>query len=343
MRWLLDNAMEAAIVLVAALLLVLCWPLASDISTLNALNQRFELTTNFTDAPDYRVNGLIVHVNDGWADIDVRERALELGYVSASFVRRDVSANHLRPIFFDREFRQMSWMQDDVAGTGVIIDNTAAFTPLCFFISDAGSHNRNRWGCGGYAEVDGQGFDWEAHYRRYGFGDLVPSELTHERLEAVPLEAIYVPGKGISNCRLLGVDSSDAYDARLMNDWRTTCSFSIDQKGFALGVEFSRRYQRNYNEFVIKEWSKGENPVQAVFYVTSDSGGRVAVADSDFFRGQAIALRDRYLEKTGRRLPVFSMNLDNFYVADKSVVEYSILANNPFSGLYLRLKAWLLI
>ena len=92
---------------------------------------------------------------------------------------------------------------------------------------------------------------------------------------------------------------------------------------------------------VIKEWSQEENPVQAVFYVTSASGKRVAPADSDFFRGQAIALRDRYLENTGRRLPVFSINLDNFYRADKPVVEYSVWANNPLSALYLRLKGWL--
>ena len=128
-----------------------------------------------------------------------------------------------------------------------------------------------------------------------------------------------------------------------MNDWRTTCSFAIDKDRFALGAEFSRKFQRNYNEFVIKEWSQDENPVLAVFYVTSNDGERVAAADSDFFRGQAIALRDRYLEKTGRRLPVFSLNLDNFYIVDKSVVEYSVLANDPFSALYLRLKAWLSI
>ena len=340
-RWIRNNILEAAIILAAVFFVVLCWPLASDLAALQTLNKRFELTSNATDTPDYRVNGLIVHVNDGWADIEVRERALGLGYVSASFIRRDVSANHLRPIFFDSEFREMSWMQDDVAGTGVILDNEADFTPLCFFISDAGSHNRNRSGCGGYVEVDGQGFDWKAHYARYGFDDRVPPELTHERLDPVPLEAIYVPGEGISNCDLLGVDDSAVYDPRLMSDWRTTCSFAIDKERFALGLEFSRKCQRDYNEFVIKEWSQEENPVQAVFYVTSDSGKQVAPADSDFFRGQAIALRDRYLEKTGRRLPVFSMNLDNFYRADKPVVEYSVWANNPLSALYLRLKGWL--
>jgi hypothetical protein len=340
MRWVYGRAEEAAIVLVAAFFVVLCWPLASDFAILQALNQRFELTTNATDAAAYRVNGLIVHVNDGWADIEVRERALELGYVSTSFIRRDVSKNHYPAIFFSEDFREMEWMKDDVAGTGVILDNQAAFTPLCFFATDGASQDRNLSGCGGYVAGDQQGFDWEAHYLRHGIDD-VPPELAYEKLDPVPLETIYVPGKGISNCDLLGIVNAEAYDVDLMSDWRTTCSFAIDKARFALGLEFSRKFQSNYNEFVIKEWSQEENPVQAVFYVTSDSGKRVAAADSDFFRGQAIALRDRYLEKTGRRLPVFSINLDNFHLTDKPVVEYSVWANNPFSGLYLRLKAWL--
>jgi hypothetical protein len=277
MRWVYGRAEEAAIVLVAAFFVVLCWPLASDFAILQALNQRFELTTNATDAAAYRVNGLIVHVNDGWADIEVRERALELGYVSTSFIRRDVSKNHYPAIFFREDFREIEWMKDEVAGTGVILDNQAAFTPLCFFATDGASQDRNLSGCGGYVADDQQGFDWEAHYLRHGIDD-VPPELAYESLDpGAARRRSTCRGKGISNCDLLGiVDDSDVTTVDLMSDWRTTCSFAIDKARFALGVEFSRKFQSNYNEFVIKEWSQEENPVQAVFYVTSDSGKRVA-------------------------------------------------------------------
>ena len=81
---------------------ILVWVVFSVVAakqTLAHLTSSFEQTSNSTELPDYKVNGLLVHTNDGWADIEVLERSRELGFVSMSYIRRDISRHHERPIF----------------------------------------------------------------------------------------------------------------------------------------------------------------------------------------------------------------------------------------------------
>ena len=83
--------------------------------------------------------------------------------------------------------------------------------------------------------------------------DKIPSRLSHKRQPLVDLSAVYVAGEGIGSCNYFGIEDTFDYDARLLTDWRTTCAFAIDKKHFALAVEFSRKYIRDYNEFLVKE------------------------------------------------------------------------------------------
>lgn len=295
----------------------------SDLQRLKELNGRFEDTANSTDLPDYRVNGLLVHTNDGWADIEVLEQSRELGFVSMSFIRRDVSADARRPIFFDKNFRDIPWMDDQLAGSGVVLDGSAEFTPLCFFIRDAASVNRHHFGCGGYLEVEGQDFDWAKHFARYGF-NKIPDILSHEIVALPRFEEVYERETGISSCELYGIRDSFDYDAYLLSDWRTTCSFAIDKANFDLALGFNKKYTRDYNEFLVREWSRSSNPVAAAFYVVSPSAKYVSPSDSALFRGEAIRIRDRYFQRTGIHMPVYQMNLDAFRDTSKTLLEYEL-------------------
>lgn len=305
--------------------------------TLAHLNASFERTHNPTEWPDYKVTGLLVHTNDGWADIEVFERSKELGFVSLSYIRRDVSQNHTRPIFFDPDYRNIPWMRDDLIGTGVILDPEADFVPLCFFITDAASVNRHHFGCGGYIEVESQNFDWPEHFARYGM-DKIPSRLSHKRQPLVDLSAVYVAGEGIGSCNYFGIEDTFDYDARLLTDWRTTCAFAIDKKHFALAVEFSRKYIRDYNEFLVKEWSEGPSPVAATFYIASADTRVISAADTAMFRTKALEIQHRYYARTGRAVPVYKMDLDAFHREDLPLLEYRFTDNNPFSLFVSKVK-----
>lgn len=307
----------------------------TDIHTVQRLNERFDETENPTRLPDYRVNGLLIHTNDGWADIEILERSKQLGFVSMSYVRRDVSRDHLRPIFFDPDFRNIPWMRDDLVGTGIILEASADFTPLCFFISDAASVNRHHFGCGGYLEVADQGFDWFAHFETYGF-DSIPEQLSHKPVNQPDFEAVYEPGRGISTCQFYGIKDSFDYDAKLLGDWRTTCAFAIDRESFRVALSFSRKYGRDYNEFLVREWSEAGNPVAATFYVHSENRNIVSDRDIASFREKALAIRARYFFQTGRALPVYKMSLDAFRSEDDPLLEYKFGDNNLLS----LIQAW---
>lgn len=300
----------------------------SDIHTAKRLNGRFDQIQNQTSLPDYRVNGLLVHTNDGWADIEILERSKQLGFVSMSYIRRDVSRNHLRPIFFDPDFRSIPWMRDDLVGTGIILESGADFTPLCFFITDAASVNRHHFGCGGYLEVDDQNFDWLSHFSSYGF-DSIPEPLSHQPVPQRPFESIYEPGYGISTCQFYGIHDSFDYDAKLLTDWRTTCAFAVDRESFKVALDFSRKYIRDYNEFLVREWSEIDSPVAATFYVYSDNKNVISKRDISSFRREALMVRERYFSRTGRALPVYRMNLDAFRSDAEPLLEYNFSDNNP--------------
>ena len=313
--------MASAVVVVAAVF--------SDLQRLGELNDRFETTANSTDLPDYRVNGLLVHTNDGWADIEVLEQSRELGFVSMSFIRRDVSADARRPIFFDKNFRDIPWMDDQLVGSGIILDGSAEFTPLCFFIRDAASVNRHHFGCGGYLEVEGQDFDWAQHFASYGFNEI-PDILSHGTVAQPKFEEVYELEKGISSCELYDIRDSFDYDARLLTDWRTTCAFSVDKRNFALALSFNKKYIRDYNEFLVREWSQAGNPVAATFYVVSPSGEHVSSLDSASFRERALEIRDRYLSASGVNIPVYKMNLDAFQDASLPLLQYEFSDNRSW-------------
>ena len=144
------HAALAMPLLIGGTLVWLALNVAEAKQTLAYLTESFERTLNPTDLPDYKVNGLLVHTNDGWADIEVLKRSKELGFVSMSYIRRDISQNHKMPIFFDPSYRDVPWMHNDLVGTGIILDPGGAFVPLCMFIRDAASYNRSHFGCGGY-------------------------------------------------------------------------------------------------------------------------------------------------------------------------------------------------
>lgn len=302
----------------------------ADIHVVHQLNKRFDNTKNHTNLPDYRVNGLLIHTNDGWADIEILERSRQLGFVSMSYIRRDVSRNHSRPIFFDPDFRSIPWMRDDLVGTGIILDSGAAFTPLCFFITDAASVNRHHFGCGGYLEVEDQDFDWPLHFKRYGF-ESIPEQLSHAPVAQPEFESIYEPDRGISTCQFYNIRDSFDYDAKLLTDWRTTCAFAIDRESFEVALSFSRKYIRDYNEFLVREWSGLDNPVSATFYVFSENRNIISRQDISSFRRQALAIRDRYFSRTGRALPVYRMNLDAFQSDADPLLNYKFADNNPLS------------
>ena len=302
----------------------------TDIRIAQQLNERFDQTQNQTSLPDYRVNGLLVHTNDGWADIEILERSKQLGFVSMSYIRRDVSRNHLRPIFFDPNFRSIPWMRDDLVGTGIILDSSAPFTPLCFFITDAASVNRHHFGCGGYLETDDQNFDWLSHFGGYGF-ELVPERLSHKPVPQPTFESTYKPGRGIPTCQYYGIQDSFDYDAKLLTDWRTTCAFAIDQESFRVALNFSRKYIRDYNEFLVREWSEMSSPVAATFYVYSEDKNIISKQDISSFRQEALAIKSQYFFRTGKALPIYKMNLDAFRSDNDSLLEYEFSDNNPLS------------
>ena len=305
--------------------------------TLSFLNESFERTLNPTELPDYKVSGLLVHTNDGWADIEIFEQSKELGFVSMSYIRRDISQNHKRPIFFDPNYRDIPWMRDDLVGTGIILNREADFVPLCFFITDAASVNRHHYGCGGYIEVESQDFDWIEHFASYGM-DPVPQRLSHKNQPLVDFSAVYVPGEGIQSCDYFGIEDAFDYDARLLTDWRTTCAFAIDKKNFALAVEFSRKYIRDYNEFLVREWSEGPSPVAATFYVASADSRVISAADTAMFRAKALEIQHSYYARTGQVIPVYKMDLDAFQRDDLPLLEYRFTDNNPFSLFVSKVK-----
>jgi len=312
---------------------ILVWVVFSVVAakqTLAHLTSSFEQTSNSTELPDYKVNGLLVHTNDGWADIEVLERSRELGFVSMSYIRRDISRHHERPIFFDPNYRDIPWMRDDLIGTGIILDPDAEFVPLCFFITDAASVNRHHFGCGGYIEVESQKFDWIEHFARYGL-DKIPSRLSHESQPLADFSSVYVPEQGIQTCNYFGIEDAFDYDARLLTDWRTTCAFAIDKKSFALALDFSRKYIRDYNEFLVREWSEGASPVAATFYVASANSRVISAEDTDLFRTKALEIQHDYYARTGQVVPVYEMNLDAFQSLSLPLLEYRFADNNPFS------------
>ena len=61
------------------------WWLSESFTTLQSLNARFDSTVNETNSPDYQVNGLLIHMNDGWADAEIHQKSRDLGFVSFSF------------------------------------------------------------------------------------------------------------------------------------------------------------------------------------------------------------------------------------------------------------------
>jgi len=285
----------------------------SHVNTAAGLNARFEDSENDTHLPDYRINGLLVHTNDGWADVEIHDRSKELGFVSLSYIRRDVSRQHRMPIFFSKTYRDVPWMPNDLIGSGVILNSSAAFTPLCFYVTDSASSNRNYYGCGGKiaAANPESPFDFPGHFARYGF-DEVPHLLDHKRRSVEPFADVYVPGVGIETCSLYGIRDSFDYDRRLLASWHTTCSFAIDKGSFDVALGFSKRYIRNYNEFLVREWSGQPNPVAAVFYVTSSSGKAIEDADSAQFRRVAEKIRWSHFISSGSYLPVLRLDLDAF-------------------------------
>ena len=76
------------------------WWSSQSFRTLQTLNARFDSSVNETNRPDYQVNGLLIHMNDGWADVDIHKKSRDLGFVSFSYIRRDVSKRHDPPVFY---------------------------------------------------------------------------------------------------------------------------------------------------------------------------------------------------------------------------------------------------
>lgn len=327
----------AVSLLIGGMLVWVAFSVAGTKKTLSYLTASFERTLNPTELPDYKVSGLLVHTNDGWADIEVFEQSKKLGFVSMSYIRRDISQNHKRPIFFDPNYRDIPWMRDDLIGTGIILNPDADFVPLCFFITDAASVNRHHFGCGGYIEVESQNFDWIEHFANYGMGNI-PPRLSQKNQPLIDLSTVYVPGEGIQSCDYFGIEDAFDYDARLLTDWRTTCAFAIDKKNFALAIEFSRKYIRDYNEFLVQEWSEGPSPVAASFYVASADSRVISAADTALFRAKALEIQHSYYARTGRVMPVYKMDLDAFQADDLSLLEYRFADNNPFALVLSKVK-----
>ena len=309
------------------------------VNAVDSLNARFESSNNETSLPDYRINGLLVHTNDGWADVQIHDRAKQLGFVSLSYIRRDVSKRHKKPIFFSKDYREIPWMPNELVGSGVILDNSAEFTPLCFYVTDSASVHRNYYGCGGKIAAGNpeSPFDFRSHFRRYGF-EVIPPLLDYERRSVVPLADIYLPGVGIETCSLYGIGDSFDYDPELLWLWHTTCSFAIDKQSFDVALGFSKKYIRDYNEFLVKEWSEQSNPVAAVFYVASSTGLAVEDADSAYFRRVAEKIRWDYFVSSGSYLPVLRFDLDAFSSDELYLLEMRWPENSLFvsllSGLY---------
>lgn len=320
-----------------AFLLAEVWIWITHANTVNLLNARFESSENNTDLPDYRQNGLLVHTNDGWADVEIHERARQLGFVSLSYIRRDVSRRHRKPIFFDKDFRDIPWMPDELVGSGVILNNDGAYTPLCFYIVDSASSGRNFYGCGGKvaAANPDDPFDFATHFEQYGF-EKIPELLDYRSSSQVPFQQIYDESRGIETCSLYGINDSFDYDRRLLSVWHTTCSFAIDKETFDLALGFSSKYMRDYNEFLVKEWSEQTNPVAALFYVASVSGEKVTSADSEHFRKVATKLRRDYFLSSGNLLPVYEMELDHFD-KDGSRLLKARWMDNTFMGMLFNL------
>ena len=233
-------------------------------------------------------------------------------------------------------------MSDTQAGTGVILDHDAMFNPLCFFIRDAASHGRNFFGCGGLVAGewgDGTPFRFRRHFRQYGFKD-VPKLLTYREQEPELLQKLYVPGVGIETCSLYGISDSFDYDAELLSETRVTCSFSISKKIFSMAADFSRKYQRAYNEFVVQEWSEMDNPVAAIIYLGSASGRGISASDSRYFETEARRLQRHVLLSKHLLIPVYRLELDAFRDPSLKILD-SAWWQNSFFLVFLRLGALL--
>lgn len=318
------------------------WWLSESFTTLQSLNARFESSLNETNRPDYQVNGLLIHMNDGWADAEIHQKSRDLGFVSFSYIRRDVSKRHAPPVFYSPKFRELPWMSDTQAGTGVILDHEAMFNPLCFFVRDAASHGRNYYGCGGLVAGTWRPelpFSYPQHFLEYGFKD-VPKLLDYRALEHEPLENLYVPGEGIATCSLYGISDSFDYDAKLLSDTRTTCSFAISKEVFSVALDFSRKYQRAYNEFVVQEWSEIENPVAAIIYLGSASGRGISAHDSRYFETEARRLQRHLLLSKRLFIPVYRLELDAFRDPSLKILD-SAWWQNSFFSVFLSLGALL--
>jgi hypothetical protein len=311
--------------------------LLSDLETLRSFNARFESTTNKTNRPDYEEIGLIVHMNDMWADVEVWRRGRNSGFISASYIRRDISRQHNPPIFFFRKRINDPLVPDESRGTGVILGINDGFVPLCFFVRDAWSGSRNIFGCGGYY---GQNFganfgprtkaDWDSHFNKYGF-DAPPLLLATEQLGRVPLSNVYDDETGIESCSLYAKGDYGALELDLFDNPWTQCAFGINKEAFAVGLSISRDRIPKYNELIVKEWSEMPNPVDAIFYVRSGDESLVSSSEAAQFRDYALGIRSQYFFSEGRVLPVFTLNLDAFFGDGKSVLEYSYIDNFPGS------------
>ena len=301
----------------------------SDLEALRYLNARFDLQINETNKPDYKEAGLVVHMSDLWADVEVWRRGRNSGFISTSYIRRDISRQHKRPLFFHPRRVDDPNVPDESRGTGVILGIRDGFLPLCFFVADAWSGARNIFGCGGY---HGKNFgsrtkvDWDSHFEKYAF-DEPPLLLATEKLGRVPLSSVYHRETGIQSCTLYMKKGYETLDMDLFDNPWTQCAFGINKEAFAFGLSLSRDHIRRYNELIVKEWSEMPNPVDAIFYLVSSDKSLVNPSEAALFRDYALGIRSQYFFSEGRVLPVYALNLDAFTVDEQPVLEYSLTDN----------------
>lgn len=312
--------------------------LLSDLQTLHVLNSKFDSYTNDTSQADYQKNGLVIHMNDFWADVKVWRRGRELGFVSTSYIRRDISQQHKPPIYF-RRLRKNNWpIPDESRGTGVIVGVRDGFLPLCFFVNDAWSASRNFFGCGGYhREKGGKYFGpetkkayWDSHLKKYGF-TKPPLLLATAKKDLVPLSRVYDSESGIESCSFYIDESYEELELELLSNPFTQCAFGVDKNAFAFGLSVSRDHIRQFNELIVGEWSQMPNPVQAIFYVSSSDESLVSPAEATLFRDYALGIRSQYFFDEGHSLPVYNLNLDAFSDEKKPLLEYSLTDSLPIS------------
>ena len=301
----------------------------SDLEALRYLNARFDSQINETNKPDYEEVGLVVHMNDLWADTEVWRRGRNSGFISTSYIRRDISRQHKPPLFFHRRRANDPNIPGESRGTGVILGVEDGFLPLCFFVTDAWSGARNIFGCGGYY---GNNFgsrkkvDWDSHFEKYAF-DEPPLLLATDKLGRVPLSSVYDRETGIESCSLYRKKSHETLDVDLFDNPWTQCAFGINKEAFAFGLSISRDRIRQYNELIVKEWSEMPNPIDAIFYVVSSDESLVNPSETTLFRDYALGIRSQYFFSEGRILPVYALNLDAFTEDEQSVLEYSLTDN----------------